>query len=131
MKKLLTLGKLNQVVGISSHNAKTISINEGDIDITDIEIPADVNVNPQNWTFEEGSFRKFSDEEKNANDFPDETYWSRMRLDREKLLIESDWTQVPDSPVDSAAWATYRQQLRDLPANTSNPRNISWPTKPT
>ena len=27
-------------------------------------------------------------------------------------------------------WATYRQALRDLPANTSDPANPTWPTKP-
>ena len=30
----------------------------------------------------------------------------------------------------SDAWKTYRQQLRDLPANTSDPTNPTWPTKP-
>jgi hypothetical protein len=39
-----------------------------------------------------------------------------MRQYRNKLLRECDWTQLVDSVVpDQAAWATYRQQLRDAP----------------
>jgi len=56
-----------------------------------------------------------------------------LRSDRDDLLAASDWTQSPDSPLSDnkkAEWATYRQQLRDLPANTSDPANPSWPEKP-
>ena len=53
-----------------------------------------------------------------------------LRSTRRYLLKQSDWTQVPDAPVDSAAWAVYRQQLRDLPANTTDPRNVVWPEPP-
>ena len=54
-----------------------------------------------------------------------------LREDRNKALAESDWTQVADAPVDQAAWATYRQQLRDLPENTEDPANPTWPSIPT
>jgi hypothetical protein len=53
-----------------------------------------------------------------------------LRNERDRLLAASDWTQVPDAPVDQAAWAEYRQALRDLPANTTDPRNPNWPTTP-
>jgi hypothetical protein len=53
-----------------------------------------------------------------------------LRSQRDLLLKSSDWTQVSDAPVDQAAWATYRQQLRDLPNNTEDPANPTWPTKP-
>lgn len=56
--------------------------------------------------------------------------WHNLRKERNYLLSECDWTQVPDAPVDAAAWATYRQQLRDLPANTTDPRNVVWPEPP-
>ncbi len=49
---------------------------------------------------------------------------------RNALLAASDWTQVPDAPVDQAAWATYRQALRDLPENTTDPRKPVWPSQP-
>lgn len=56
--------------------------------------------------------------------------WIDLRLRRKGLLKDSDWTQVPDAPVDRAAWAVYRQALRDLPANTADPRDPQWPTPP-
>lgn len=56
--------------------------------------------------------------------------WKRLRSRRTQLLSACDWTQVPDAPVDSLAWAIYRQALRDLPAKTEDPRNPQWPTPP-
>lgn len=56
--------------------------------------------------------------------------WVALRKGRDRRLYASDWTQVPDAPVDKAAWATYRQALRDLPGNTQDPRNVVWPTAP-
>lgn len=44
----------------------------------------------------------------------------QMRRQRDRLLTASDWTQMPDSPLSDeqrAAWAVYRQALRDAPAN--------------
>jgi len=54
----------------------------------------------------------------------------KLRSMRTALLAQSDWTQMPDAPVDQAAWREYRQALRDLPANTPDPRNINWPEAP-
>ena len=130
MRKILKLGRNNQVAGISTRNTRSDEVPEGTIDITDIEVPEDIKRNPQNWTFEDGAFREFTEQEKSDNDFPDEVYWNRLRNERTELLEKSDWTQVADAPVDAAAWATYRQALRDLPANTTDPRNPTWPTKP-
>jgi len=59
-----------------------------------------------------------------------ETAWERLRSIRNTKLMNSDWTQVADSPVDQAAWATYRQALRDLPANTTDPFKPVWPQEP-
>lgn len=53
-----------------------------------------------------------------------------LRRKRDSMLERCDWTQVSDAPVDQAAWAVYRQQLRDLPANTEDPRVVEWPTEP-
>ena len=52
--------------------------------------------------------------------------WSVVRAERNKLLADCDWTQLPDAPVDAAAWATYRQSLRDI-TSQANPFNIVWP----
>ena len=54
-----------------------------------------------------------------------------VRTDRNRLLGESDWTQNRDVVLSNdAEWKTYRQALRDLPANTTDWTNPPWPTKP-
>jgi len=53
-----------------------------------------------------------------------------VRKDRDARLSGSDWTQVADAPVDKAAWATYRQALRDVPSQAGFPYDINWPSKP-
>lgn len=55
---------------------------------------------------------------------------AEIRADRDKLLSESDWTQVAGAPVDQEAWATYRQALRDIPAQEGFPREVVWPDSP-
>ena len=50
-----------------------------------------------------------------------------VRTSRNDKLKESDWTQVADATVDKAAWATYRQALRDITAQAGFPWTIIWP----
>ena len=85
------------------------------------------NYSPANWKIESGSpvfFEEALDVE-NSN-----------RMVRDSLLQESDWTQVPDSPLSDskkAEWITYRQALRNLPthSNWPNLEDADWPTQPT
>lgn len=53
-----------------------------------------------------------------------------IRSDRNRRLSESDWTQVADAPVDQAAWAVYRQALRDVTTQEEFPWNVTWPVEP-
>ena len=53
-----------------------------------------------------------------------------IRILRNQLLTDSDWTQVADSPVDKAIWATYRQILRDIATQSQFPSDIIWPENP-
>ena len=53
-----------------------------------------------------------------------------IRAERDSLLSKSDWTQVADAPVDQAAWATYRQALRDIPSQAGFPNEVTWPVEP-
>jgi hypothetical protein len=55
---------------------------------------------------------------------------AQVRAERNAKLAASDWTQVEDSPVDHAAWAAYRQQLRDITAQAGFPWTVQWPTQP-
>jgi hypothetical protein len=50
---------------------------------------------------------------------------------RAQLLINSDWTQLPDVPLATKeAWSVYRQALRDITAQTGYPLAIDWPLAP-
>lgn len=53
-----------------------------------------------------------------------------IKADRDNALVASDWTQVADAPVDKAAWAAYRQALRDLPQQPGFPDTVVWPEQP-
>ena len=53
-----------------------------------------------------------------------------VRATRGEKLADSDWTQVADAPVDKAVWATYRQALRDVTAQSGFPWTITWPVEP-
>ena len=55
---------------------------------------------------------------------------AQIRAERNPRLSESDWTQVADAPVDKAAWAAYRQALRDITLQAGFPLVIVWPTQP-
>ena len=55
---------------------------------------------------------------------------ARVRSHRDRLLSQSDWTQLPDASADSVAWATYRQALRDVPQQAGFPNSITWPEEP-
>ena len=55
------------------------------------------------------------------------------RTQRDKLLAETDWTQVLDAPIDAAtreAYRAYRQALRDIPQQEAFPDTITWPELP-
>ena len=62
----------------------------------------------------------------------------QVRRERNQLLAETDWVTLKaiDDSNDGLGiqlpqvWMDYRQALRDLPANTVDPANPVWPTKP-
>ena len=63
-------------------------------------------------------------------------FWDDVRSQRDALLKDCDWTQMPDSPLSNSKkteWSTYRQQLRDLPSTYSSATSIDdvvFPTEP-
>lgn len=59
-----------------------------------------------------------------------EQQFAYVRVVRNAELAATDWTQVADSQADKAAWATYRQALRDLPAQNADPKKIKLPVAP-
>ena len=58
-----------------------------------------------------------------------------LRRERDDRLLAADIDVLPDkwaamNDDTKTAWSNYRQALRDLPANTADPTDITWPTKP-
>lgn len=61
--------------------------------------------------------------------------WASLRQERNRLLVDSDNYVKSDrwelyTPEQKTAWSSYRQALRDLPQNTTDPFNPVWPIKP-
>ena len=87
--------------------------------------------------------RQFTEAEEVARD-AEEQEWAdgandrlaaEHRATRNELLVDSDWTQMPDSPLADevkTSWSTYRSSLRSLPENENWPNleDADWPTKP-
>lgn len=66
-------------------------------------------------------------------DISDEELWDKVREKRNRLLLESDWTMSLDVPGDNInlkEWMKYRQRLRDITTQDSNPKLIVWPLSP-
>ena len=61
-----------------------------------------------------------------------EITWDTIRAKRDQLIADSDWTMIPGATVDQAAWAAYRQVLRDLPQTyaATGPESVVWPVEP-
>lgn len=85
----------------------------------------------------EVTVKEWSDEEVLARRARMEPYaWDGLRVQRNALLVDSDNYVRPDrwdgyTAEQKAAWTSYRQALRDLPQNTTDPFNPVWPVKPT
>jgi|TARA_S200002703_G_scaffold157635_1_gene166035 hypothetical protein len=62
----------------------------------------------------------------------EDSSWRVVRQKRDALLRSTDWVMTPGSTIDQAAWAAYRQALRDLPQTYQAARleDISWPVQP-
>ena len=66
-----------------------------------------------------------------ADDAPAEHWIAQMRLQRDRLLAQSDWTQAHDDPTGRRdEWATYRQALRDFPVTWTPGPEANFPEPP-
>ena len=80
---------------------------------------------------------QFTAEEETARD-AEESAWTadadnrasiNVREERDRLLAETDYLALSDVTM-SSAWTTYRQNLRDIPAQSGFPNSVTYPTKP-
>ena len=59
--------------------------------------------------------------------------WTALRTERNARLAQSDWVALADAHLSQDkkdAWFTYRQELRDLPENATDPTQVTWPVSP-
>ena len=82
--------------------------------------PAEGDEPAQSAAEQEVAYKAVKDDEQAKN----------VRTSRNDKLAASDWTQVIDAPVDQAAWATYRQGLRDITSQVGFPWDEVWPEQP-
>jgi hypothetical protein len=79
--------------------------------------------------------QRIADEKKAQEELieAEKDYWKLLRDLRNSKLSRCDWTQIADVSLteeQKIAWGTYRQELRNLPANTEDPKNPVWPVEP-
>ena len=124
--KTIYLKQTGEIVGVvsgnsSAHDNEEEGFVDGSYDALEYKIVNGVAV------------EKTDAEKQLYNDIRNAETIDSLRNKRNSLLSQSDWTQMPDSPVTDSKkteWATYRQQLRDLPANTSDPSSPNYPSPP-
>jgi hypothetical protein len=129
MKNYVIYNSSGEVLRCGSvHDSSFTDIRDAD---TEFELVTDWPYDVENYHVVDGALvqkpQEVLDQKQDAQDYA-------FFIDqRNGLLAASDWTQVPDGPLTDAKkqeWATYRQALRDLPANTTDPSSPTWPTQP-
>lgn len=81
-------------------------------------------------TAEDGTVTTAAEQEAAYKAMKDAEQAANVRRTRNEKLKDCDWTQLADSPVDKAAWATHRQALRDISTQAGFPWTIDWPVAP-
>jgi hypothetical protein len=104
------------------------------IAIVGVSIP--VSADKSTWTVQPPTLQASAQPVIDAFDIPaEETAWQWyvVRAERDQWLYGCDWTQIAGAPLDAsdvAEWVTYRQALRDVPDDQTDPYAIVWPTPP-
>ena len=118
----------------------------GQTDATRIHIPeqlADEGLWIRTHYWKDGAWKTREDADTLYNTWKDESwvfdsakFMEELRRLRNTKLYRSDWTQLGDNKLSMSKqgeWSTYRQALRDVPANNSSVTDmdkVSWPTEP-
>lgn len=91
------------------------------------------DLNSIDWMMDDVEQPSISDIETKLNELKVEYSMKLLRYKRDLLLAEVDWVTIRSYNQGVAVpneWVDYCQALRDLPANTEDPENPVWPTKP-
>ena len=90
------------------------------------------------YSAENGVVREFTEAEYTQHQIDQQEYLIsilpiQIREKRNGLLVNCDWTQTLDSPLNAeqkTAWTTYRQALRDITTQSGFPTDVTWPSAP-
>ncbi len=83
------------------------------------------------YTDEEGVVHSAEEQDAAYKTRIDDQVAESVRMQRNKLLEETDWTQSRDvSLINDDDWVLYRQELRDITSQEGFPHEVIWPTKP-
>lgn len=100
---------------------------------TEIEPPPEKDGFKIKWNGSEWIYEELPTEKEEKREKTKEEKEQAARNERNLRLTFTDWTQLPDAPLTAeqkAAYATYRQALRDVPAQSGFPDAIEWPEEP-
>lgn len=56
--------------------------------------------------------------------------WADIRLERNRLIAQSDYLALQDTAEMTQEWTDYRQALRDITSSVSDPDDVVWPSEP-
>ncbi len=117
-------------------NLKTVWDNRDQLGLDDENFIVDVEDNFEMMgyiTSYDFNTKKIVQVEEDLSGLPglEEIALQNLRDKRNRLLVESDWTQLPDVPeATKNAWQVYRQELRDITKTYQSIDTVIWPTKP-
>ena len=100
---------------------------------TEIEPPPEKDGFKIKWSGAEWIYEEIPTEKEEQQEKTPEEKEQAARNERNLKLTFTDWTQLPDAPLTAeqkAAYATYRQALRDIPEQAGFPDAIEWPEEP-
>ena len=86
-----------------------------------------------NYNTESDDFKTLDIPDAEKTGIVSDAKWKQIRVQRDPLMRETDWTQMPDAQLTAeqkAEFSDYRQALRDIPQTYPDPDTIVWPEKP-
>ena len=129
---------MTQKIFYDQYSGNIVSINaciDNTAGMVELPLPDGWKNTVQNWKIDTAT--KTFVLKKDLAQLESDRMWGRIRGQRDALLTSTDWTQVPDNALTAqqrAAWAQYRQQLRDvtdlLPAVLPRGYSVQWPQRP-
>jgi len=108
----------------------------GDGGVQDVERGAFIPNDPANRDWQEYLLYDGTTDPQYTPQEEEDLAWAELRSQRDQLLARTDFFMSVDfyndilTAQEQTDVSTYRQELRDLPDNTVDPENPTWPTKP-